>query len=74
MQCPFGYLCDDLNETWAEGFYTDQFQLILAVKAIMFIIIINTVAVLSDICDWRMMLMLLGVSSYRRRVQERYKD
>ena len=40
---------------------------------IIIIIIINTVAVLLDVCDWRMMLMLLGVSSYRRRVKERYQ-
>ena len=34
------------------------------------IIIINTVSVMFDNYDWRMMLKLLGVSSYRRRIKE----
>ena len=33
------------------------------------IIIINTVSVMFDNYDWRMMLKLLGVSSYRRRIK-----
>ena len=36
-----------------------------------FIIIINTVSVMFDNYDWRMMLKLLGVSSYRRIKAER---
>ena len=34
-----------------------------------FIIMINTVSVMFDNYDWRMMLKLLGVSSYRRRIK-----
>ena len=34
-----------------------------------FIIIINTVSVMFDNYDWRMMLKLLSVSSYRRRIK-----
>ena len=33
------------------------------------IIIINTVSVMFDNYDWRIMLKLLGVSSYRRRIK-----
>ena len=36
---------------------------------IIIIIIINTVSVMFDNYDWRMMLKLLGVSSYRRRIK-----
>ena len=35
----------------------------------MFIIIINTVSVMFDNYDWCMMVKLLGVSSYRRRIK-----
>ena len=37
--------------------------------AFIIIIIINTVSVMFDNYDWRMMLKLLGVSSYRRRIK-----
>ena len=36
---------------------------------LLFIIIINTVSVMFDNYEWRMMLKLLGVSSYRRRIK-----
>ena len=42
---------------------------IIVIVIVVIVVIINTVAVMFDNCDWRMMLKLLGVSSYRRRIK-----
>ena len=45
--------------------------LIIIIIIIIIIIVIKTVALLSGICDWCMMLKLLGAGSYRRRIKDR---
>ena len=62
-----GFLCS-INVP-VHIFQIDNVHSFVKINFIIVLIIINTVAVMFDNYDWRMMLKLLGVSSYRRRIK-----